>query len=154
MLPVEVLTLVELIIAPQQLNEVQQIVLNYCWQGISYPKIAEISGYDTDYIKETGAILWNLLSKATGERVNKKNVRSILENCLLETEGSNQTTSSQNWGDAPNASIFYGREKELATLQEWIITDKCRLIDISKKLEFMLSKALSHSLIDSYIVRT
>ncbi|MCD8488402.1 MAG: NB-ARC domain-containing protein [Desertifilum sp.] len=40
-------------------------------------------------------------------------------------------TSSQDWGDAPDDSVFYGRTQELATLEQWIIRDRCRLVAIS-----------------------
>ncbi|MHC0067053.1 WD40 domain-containing protein [Nostoc sp. UIC 10890] len=34
----------------------------------------------------------------------------------------------QNWGEAIDVSIFYGRKQELATLRQWIVSDNCRLI--------------------------
>jgi WD40 repeat protein len=36
----------------------------------------------------------------------------------------------QDWGDAPDVSVFFGRTEELATLEKWIIHDRCRLIAI------------------------
>ncbi|WP_376794912.1 NB-ARC domain-containing protein [Thermogemmatispora sp.] len=32
------------------------------------------------------------------------------------------------WGEAPDASSFYGRQSELATLERWLLADHCRLI--------------------------
>jgi len=37
-------------------------------------------------------------------------------------------TPHQDWGEAPDVSVFYGRTKELATLKQWIIKDNCRLV--------------------------
>ncbi len=34
----------------------------------------------------------------------------------------------QDWGEAPDVSVFYGRTEELATLEQWIVKDKCRLV--------------------------
>ncbi|MBC1235744.1 NB-ARC domain-containing protein [Nostoc sp. 2RC] len=34
----------------------------------------------------------------------------------------------QDWGEAPDISTFYGRTNELATLEQWITSDKCRLV--------------------------
>ena len=34
----------------------------------------------------------------------------------------------QDWGEAPDVSVFYGRTEELATLEQWIVRDRCRLI--------------------------
>ncbi len=36
----------------------------------------------------------------------------------------------QDWGEAPDASVFYGRVTELETLQRWIITNRCRLVTL------------------------
>lgn len=36
----------------------------------------------------------------------------------------------QDWGDAPDVSIFIGRTEELATLEKWITEDRCRLVGI------------------------
>src|SRR2546426_11800932 len=33
-----------------------------------------------------------------------------------------------DWGEAGDAGVFYGRAKELAMLQEWIVAEGCRLI--------------------------
>lgn len=34
----------------------------------------------------------------------------------------------QDWGEAPESGVFYGRTEELATLKQWIINDRCRLV--------------------------
>lgn len=36
----------------------------------------------------------------------------------------------QDWGEAPASSVFYGRNEELATLTQWIINDRCRLVTL------------------------
>ncbi|NEO33490.1 MAG: hypothetical protein F6K36_24310 [Symploca sp. SIO3C6] len=36
----------------------------------------------------------------------------------------------QDWGDAPDLSVFFGRTEELDTLEQWIIKDHCRLVAI------------------------
>ncbi|MEW6492858.1 MAG: NB-ARC domain-containing protein [Cyanobacteriota bacterium] len=43
----------------------------------------------------------------------------------------NQKYSLQNrtdWGEAIDVSVFYGRATELATLEQWIIQERCRLV--------------------------
>jgi len=35
-----------------------------------------------------------------------------------------------DWGEAIDVSTFYGRDKEIKTLEKWIITDNCRLITV------------------------
>jgi WD40 repeat protein len=34
----------------------------------------------------------------------------------------------QDWGEATDVSVFYGRTEELAKLEQWIIQDSCRLV--------------------------
>ncbi|MDF0552834.1 NB-ARC domain-containing protein [Kamptonema sp. UHCC 0994] len=34
----------------------------------------------------------------------------------------------EDWGEAPDVSVFYGRTEELAALNQWILSDGCRLV--------------------------
>jgi DNA-binding CsgD family transcriptional regulator/energy-coupling factor transporter ATP-binding protein EcfA2 len=34
----------------------------------------------------------------------------------------------ENWGEAPDVSVFYGRNEELTILKQWIVSDNCRLV--------------------------
>jgi transcriptional regulator with XRE-family HTH domain len=36
----------------------------------------------------------------------------------------------QNWGEAPDVTIFYGREAEIARLEAWLLRDRCRLVGV------------------------
>jgi hypothetical protein len=36
----------------------------------------------------------------------------------------------EDWGEAPHVSQFYGREKELAELEQWILADRCQLMAV------------------------
>ncbi len=38
--------------------------------------------------------------------------------------------SVQDWGEAPESGVFYGRTEELATLKQWIVQDRCRLVTL------------------------
>src|SRR5262245_58646015 len=35
-----------------------------------------------------------------------------------------------DWGEAPDVSIFYGRQAEARQLQQWLVKDKCRLVGV------------------------
>lgn len=74
----ETLALVDKILAPDRLSDVQEVVFRHCWNGQTYQEIADSSGYDADYIRGIGSRLWQLLSQATGEKVTKTNFRSVL----------------------------------------------------------------------------
>jgi len=39
-------------------------------------------------------------------------------------------SSMQDWGEAPEFGVFYGRTEELATLEQWIVKDRCRLVTL------------------------
>ena len=34
----------------------------------------------------------------------------------------------EDWGQAPDVTLFYGRTEELITLKQWIVSDNCRLV--------------------------
>ena len=36
----------------------------------------------------------------------------------------------EEWGEAPDVSVFYGRKAELAELEQWIVHDQCRLVGV------------------------
>ena len=36
----------------------------------------------------------------------------------------------EDWGEAPDTPVFYGRQQELQTLERWIFEEQCRLISI------------------------
>ena len=38
--------------------------------------------------------------------------------------------SYQDWGEAPDVSIFYGRQSEAEQLRQWLVEDKCRLVGV------------------------
>jgi hypothetical protein len=38
------------------------------------------------------------------------------------------TNQRQDWGKAIDVSIFYGRQQELAQLEQWIVGDRCRFV--------------------------
>ncbi|NEQ19850.1 MAG: hypothetical protein F6K28_10700 [Microcoleus sp. SIO2G3] len=60
--------------------------------------------------------------------------RGELDSPLLQGEGQGENPAEihspchQDWGEAIDVSVFYGRSWELATLERWIIQDKCRLV--------------------------
>ncbi|NJM63126.1 MAG: hypothetical protein HC849_27805 [Oscillatoriales cyanobacterium RU_3_3] len=50
-----------------------------------------------------------------------------------EDTNTNKSLAIENrhdWGEAPDVSIFYGRQEELNTVQQWIVQENCRLITL------------------------
>ncbi|MEB3210333.1 MAG: NB-ARC domain-containing protein [Leptolyngbyaceae bacterium] len=135
----EALALIESALESGRLTKIQELVLRHAWDGMSYEAIARTTGYDTGYIKDTGSKLWRLLSDALGTRTTKFNFQVVLRNYSQRIGEKNIPTSSinflaatsqQDWGEAPDVSIFYGRNQELTTLGEWLLRDRCRLVTI------------------------
>ncbi|MBD2128515.1 NB-ARC domain-containing protein [Microcoleus sp. ZQ-A2] len=176
--PEEALTIVEQALSEDRLSKLQVTVFRHAWEEQSYQAIAKTSGYELGYVKQTGSQLWQLLSKAFGEKVTKSNVQLVLKRKAREksqelgvvgashdsplqesgitknqqhliqnpkparrtqsdSEAGERTRSTdgkiqnrRDWGDAPDASVFYGRNEELVTLEQWIVQDGCRLIGL------------------------
>lgn len=57
---------------------------------------------------------------------------------IVDVEIVNNTTNFQfsqpnaikDWGEAPDVGVFYGRIQELATLEQWILHDCCRVVTL------------------------
>lgn len=152
----ETLTLLDTLLPPGTLNTVKMAVFKRAWEGEGYAVIADAEGYDPDYIKIAASQLWKAISKAVGQRVTKKNFRSILRQHFHpldatagflnkpQTAKPTKIPPSQvkppqspipqvpaycDWGEAPDVtSSFYGRVEELVQLQRWANRDQCRLI--------------------------
>jgi len=152
--PEEALTIVEQALSEDRLSKLQVTVFRHAWEEQSYQAIAKTSGYELGYVKQTGSQLWQLLSKAFGEKVTKSNVQLVLQRKARELEEviGNQSLiiektnnplplthyplpvthypTRKDWGDAPDVCVFYGRREELVTLEQWIVQDGCRLIGL------------------------
>ncbi len=66
--------------------------------------------------------LYLLISHSVEKRREKK------EGLPAEMQPISQ--SNRDWGNAPDVPVFFGRTQELATLEQWIVKDRCRLVAI------------------------
>lgn len=75
-------------------------------------------------------------SRQTWERfLHRTPIRSETFKAFCQVLGIDPNNVAQydlkeDWGEAPDVPIFHGRQPELATLEQWIIQDKHRLINI------------------------
>ncbi|MGA9380006.1 MAG: NB-ARC domain-containing protein [Phormidium sp.] len=53
-----------------------------------------------------------------------------LASTLIEESDQPKIRQTFDWGEAVDVSIFYGRDKELVQLENWIIKDRCRLVSL------------------------
>jgi hypothetical protein len=95
----EGIAILETILISEDINDVQEIVFRQCWQGKTYPEIAESFGYDVDYIKNVGSKLWKLLSKQLGEKVSKSNFRSVLRRIAQQNQVESVLKSGELHGN-------------------------------------------------------
>jgi hypothetical protein len=133
------ITLLRRLLKEAPLNDLEEAVFRFSWRGWSYSQISKCLGYDHGYIRGVGFHLWRSLTDECGQRVSKKNVRSVFEQkqyYLQESTPADHTIStnrlqhSGTWNDFPNLQELYGREEELATLHHWIVNDGSRLIGL------------------------
>ncbi|PPS45548.1 NB-ARC domain-containing protein [Chroococcidiopsis sp. TS-821] len=118
------------------LTDIQKIILKGAWLGYTYEEIADKEGYSDNYLKrDVGPRLWKILSDALGEKVSKKNFRTALQRKLEEVKSTppqvkKVTETCRDWGEAADVTIFYGRTQEMAVLEQWIVSDRCRVVTI------------------------
>jgi hypothetical protein len=74
----EAIAILDAVLVQNRLSNIQELVFRYSWLEKTYQEIAQDSGYDFDYIRDTGFKLWRLLSNVFGEKVTKKNFRAVL----------------------------------------------------------------------------
>lgn len=139
----EALAIAERVLAPEGLSDLQSLVLRHAWMGQGYAEIAESSGYEVAYIKEVGSKLWQHLSKAFGEKVTKTNIQSVLQrqaqpqiqrfvDFSSDLTAAKLTTKNQyqDWEEAIDVSLFYGRTQELMILEQWVVQERYRLVTL------------------------
>ncbi|MEM9218253.1 MAG: NB-ARC domain-containing protein [Cyanobacteria bacterium P01_F01_bin.150] len=102
------------------LTDIQCVILRESLAGKSYK---EMQGYASQHLKNEGAQLWTLLSKALGEPVKKSNFQTALTKHLQVHQ-----ETCLDWGDAADVSAFWGRTSELHQIHQWMTTEQCRLI--------------------------
>lgn len=70
------------------INDLQEQVFCYCWEGFTYQAISEQLGYDTDYIRRVGSQLWQKLSQYTEQPIQKNNMRFVIRRyTAMQTKG-------------------------------------------------------------------
>lgn len=116
------------------LTNLQEVIFRHSWEGKTYDAIAQDLGYDSDYVRQIGSQVWKLLSQALAEKVTKVNFKSVLKrynaSIPLATPSSPISNTKQDWKEAIDVLIFYGRTEELDSLERSILHEKTRLVTI------------------------
>ena len=114
----------------KDLTDLQTGLLKASWENQTYDSFAQKYQYNSDYVKDVGADLWDLFSQALSKKVNKKNFRQALQqiHCNKQHNLYFKILNKRDVSTLPDVSLFFGRGEERATLQNWILQDSCRLI--------------------------
>jgi WD40 repeat protein len=109
----------------RELSELELVAFDGVWLEISYQQSSQNSNYEMVTIKNTASRLLQDLSEAVGERVSKKNCRSVLMRLAMTNE------ERVDLADAPtDIQPFCGRDLELDKLMTWLTIDRCKLVGI------------------------
>lgn len=119
---------------------------------ISKTELARLAGLTPGYIshltlggrttpsEETVAALANALQLTGEERTQffasaghtggPRITGPLMEPQLVQRLVADSLASRISWGEAPDVTVFYGRQQELATQESWILNDRCRVITV------------------------
>lgn len=146
-----VLYLIDRTISPTYLNTTQEIVLREVWNGKTYSRMACDYNYDPEYIKTVGCNLWQILSNAFNEQINKSNfvpyMRQKISCSIVASKKDELQTNQdskalalsseslqpdfQHWATAPDIAHFIGRDKQIKLLESWSQDLDCNCIIVS-----------------------
>jgi AAA-like domain len=95
------------------LKDIETIVLEASWEGITYPQMAENSGYSAEYLnKDVGNKLWNKLTEALGkgEKVSKHNFKDALRRARKQHKCViNDISQTLQFSQTPSDSFYIER---------------------------------------------
>jgi WD40 repeat protein len=121
--------------------------LRVCQRCIEQVKLAvRRNGFPSQraLAEDAGLSLATVSNFLTGKPVDRASFVELCQTLTLECEEIAQldvavrsqtafariANKHQDWGEAPDVSAFYGRTEELATLKQWIVTQRCRLVAV------------------------
>jgi WD40 repeat protein len=123
------------------LSDAEVAILKGAWNAQTYDQLAAESGYSVNYLQRCAAPkFWKLLSQVYGRQINKTNARTLLPQLSSLPVSSPlfpeppspsptpPTSSTIDWGEALDISVFYGREDELQSLEQSILQQQCRIV--------------------------
>ncbi|MBW4431082.1 MAG: hypothetical protein KME28_04935 [Pelatocladus maniniholoensis HA4357-MV3] len=92
------------------------------YTGLSLNMIARILKQEQTVDKRS---LVRFLQAFDSQLLKEDYTQSVCSPKNLEVRQPNQ---QQDWGEATDVAVFYGREAELLQLQQWIVQEHCRLV--------------------------
>ena len=106
----------------RHLTDLQQAIIVQVWQGGKYWEIADQYGCTEGHAKDTGSLLWKLLSQAWGKKVTKGNFRSLITRQLKSLNHQPDNISNNITLDSLELeqTNFIGRQQAIANLQNLV----------------------------------
>ncbi|WP_392436056.1 NB-ARC domain-containing protein [Chlorogloeopsis fritschii PCC 9212] len=90
------------------------------------------NSYTLEEISDLSGLYPSTISKVLNREggVDKKTIEKLFSIFKLKIDKSDYLSSNTHldWGEATSISIFYGRTEELATLEKWILDERCQLV--------------------------
>ncbi len=114
----------------------QQVEANETWgKHFTQEELSDRTGLSLNTLtrllkREQGVDRQSLeyLFRAFGLELTKADFSSpVVTNEVLETQ---QANLQQDWDTAVDASVFYGRDAELAQLWQWVVSERCRVVGL------------------------
>jgi hypothetical protein len=109
----EALNIVDSVLQGKSFSTVQELIFRYTWEGKTYLEIADIAGYDSAYIRDVGYKLWQMLSKAFGERVTKNNLQVVIRRHAARSNNKMQLAPLPNGDFASSIARVLGQISRL-----------------------------------------
>jgi hypothetical protein len=88
----QALTIIDTLLKPERLIDVEELLFCQSWLGKSYYEIAQEFDYDPGYLRVVGSRLWKRLSNTVGQKITKNNFRSVLRQ-RMASRASNRDIS-------------------------------------------------------------
>lgn len=91
---------IQKVLAPQELTQLEEVVLRMTLAGQSYQQMSQETGYHPGYLKDIGSRLWLSLSERLGCEVKKRNIVSIVSQFSrvnLERQKFVETLPNSGW---------------------------------------------------------
>ncbi len=142
----------------KHLNDLERSIIEGVCQGKKYSQIAQDNYCEQSHVNDVAASLWRTISESVGEQVKKTNFKSTIERHQSKNVSSSfveqislvnicsevtlnhhpdrinrkidRSNTPQYLKTIPDITPIYGRTKELESLKEWILTEKCRSVVI------------------------
>jgi len=118
------------------LSTVSRFLIGKTVDYATFVEICEILGLEWQEIADLGNVVPSQpVSVKSGHATDTRNPKDFppdgnVEAIDFATASSARVHCCQDWGEAPDVTAFYGRTEELATLEQWVVRERCRLISV------------------------